>query len=80
MKVVRTYSGSSYIIDEDTQTFRRAPGQDANQIDNDECDQKYIEILYLRKDSPMEILWMQDGKEKIRITTPVKEIMEINSI
>lgn len=80
MKIIETYSGSRYMLDEDAQTFRRIRGIDANEIQNDERDQEYIQILNLRKDSPMEILWILDGKEKLRITTPVKSIVEVNTI
>ncbi len=80
MKIVETYSGSRYMIDEEAQTFRRIRGADANEIDNDEKDQEYIQILHLRKDSPMEILWILDGREKVRTTTPVKSITEVNTI
>lgn len=80
MKIIETYSGSRYMLDEDAQTFRRIRGLDANEIQNDEQDQKYLQIISLRKDSPMEILWMLDGKEKLRITTPVKSIVEVNTI
>lgn len=81
MKIVHTYSGSRYMIDEEAKTFRRLPGQDVNSIDNDDTDQPYLEILHLRNGSPMEILWInEDGKEKVRLTTPVKKIVEISTI
>lgn len=69
------------MIDEDNKTFRRLRGQEANEIDNDEMDQPYLDLLSLRVNSPMEILWVNnEGREKIRISTPVKEIVEINTI
>lgn len=79
MKIVETYSGSRYMIDEEAQTFRRLRGQDASHIDNDEKDQEYIQILELRKDCPMQILWLLDGKEKVRISTPIKSIEEVDT-
>jgi hypothetical protein len=78
MKIVHTYSGSRYMIDEEAKTFRRLRGQDANEVANDEQDNEYIDILYLKVGLPMEILWKLDGKEKIRTTTAVKEIQRID--
>lgn len=67
------------MLDEINKTFRRIPGTDANIIHNDEQDQSYIKVISLQKDYPMQILWMLDGKEKVRVTTPIKEISEVSN-
>ena len=79
MKIIETYSGSRYMLDETNKTFKRMPGADANLIHNDEQDQSYVQIISLQKDYPMQILWMLDGKEKTRLTTPVKSINEYDN-
>ena len=78
MKIVETYSGSRYMIDEFNKKFCRLRGKEANSINNDNDEISYLEILFLETGYPMEILWLLNGKEKVRITTPIKTIEEIN--
>jgi hypothetical protein len=67
-------SGSRYVLDEENKTFQRLPGPDAKNLYSDGRIESYIQLLYLHKGVPMEILWEQDGSEKIRVTTPVTKI------
>ena len=80
MKIIETYSGSRYIIDEINKTFRRLPGNDANNLINDDEEIKYDYIISMSIDEPMKIMWKLNGiHEKARITTPIKSITEVEN-
>lgn len=80
MKIIETYSGSKYLIDEINKTFRRLPGDDANSLNNDEKEVKYEYIISMNIDESMKIIWKLNGiHEKVRITTPIKSISEVEN-
>ena len=78
MKIVKTVSGSTYFVDEESKTFLRIRGEneDAYSADNDGTWVKFDEVAQLEVGKIMEIYWTRDGASMptIRMTTPVTSI------
>jgi hypothetical protein len=80
MKVVKTVSGSEYLLDEEAKKFFRTRGENEEnyKAENDGEWVPYTEIAQLEVGKTMEIFWMREGAQwpTLRMTTPVLSVEE----
>lgn len=79
MKKVTTES-SVYLIDEEHRRMQRHPGNDASLLHQDARWIDFLQVTRLRLGEAMEIVWMQGQNPKIRYTTTVTSIEEVEDV